>query len=309
MPVASEIFMIRPAAFGYNAETAASNAFQQKKENVLQKQVRQTAIKEFDAFVQKLESHHITVTVFPDSKKPPKPDAVFPNNWLATMPGGDVYIFPMEATNRRIEKRKSIIHFLQKNYFVKVVTDLSNYEEQSIFLEGTGSIIMDHANKIMYACISSRTDKNLFIEFAEKNKYKPVYFLSTLKNGQPIYHSNVMMHVGEKYAVACLETIREAEEKKMLTNIFKDTGKKIIDISIPQMKLFAGNMLQLKNKEGKNFTILSQTAFEVLNDQQKNDISLESTLLPISVKTIEAIGGGSVRCMMAEIFLEKRPLK
>ncbi len=309
MSIASEIFMIRPAAFGYNAETAASNAFQQMQQNVLQNEISESAIKEFDAFVQKLENHQIRVTVFPDSKTPAKPDAVFPNNWLATMPGGDLYIFPMEAKNRRIEKRKSIVDFFIKNYIVKNVTDYSSYEKENVFLEGTGSIIMDHANKIMYACISTRTNKNLFIEFAEINKYRPVYFSSTLKNGKPIYHTNVMMHVGEKYVVICLETIRDEEEKKLLKNIFKNTDKKIIDISIEQMKIFAGNMLQIKNAEGKNFTILSQTAYDALTDAQKNDISLESTLLPISVKTIEGIGGGSVRCMMAEIFLEKRMAK
>ncbi|MBS1731473.1 MAG: amidinotransferase [Bacteroidetes bacterium] len=304
--LASEIFMIRPAAFGYNTETAGSNAFQQIQPGMLKQQVLENAIREFDDFVAQLQSQQIEVTVFPDSKEPVKPDAIFPNNWLVTMPGGEVYIFPMQAENRRIEKRASIIQFLQQNYQVNLVTDYTHFEKEHTFLEGTGSIIMDHTNKIMYACLSSRTDKNLLIEFANHKKYKPVYFLSTLQNGTPIYHTNVMMNLGEKYAVICLETIRDEDEKKAFQHILNATNKRIIDISISQMNAFAGNMLQVKNKTGKKFTILSQSAFNCLNEEQKSLIIQDSTLLPVPIPTIETIGGGSVRCMMAEIFLEKR---
>lgn len=305
MIIASEIFMIRPASFGFNPETSVSNEFQRKDNTILQKDLQQSAVEEFDAFVKKLQEHKISVTVFRDSEIPVKPDAIFPNNWLATMPDGQLIIFPMEASNRRIERSESIIHFFKENYFVRSFLDLSENENQQKFLEGTGSIIMDHANEKMYACISSRTNKNLFIQFAKGNRYEPIYFDASLKNGKAIYHTNVMMHVGEKYAVLCTECIHDAKEKKWVVETLKSTGKKIVDINIDQMKSFAGNMLQVKNTDGNNFTILSQSAFDSLTEMQKETIALDSILLPISINTIETAGGGSVRCMMAEIFLQR----
>lgn len=304
MSIASAIFMVRPAAFGYNPETSASNEFQQKENSASGNDLQMQAVKEFDAFVNKLKEHKINVTVFQDSELPVKPDAIFPNNWLATMPDGQLIIFPMEASNRRIERSESIIHFFKENYIVHSFLDLSENESQQKFLEGTGSIIMDHANKKMYACISSRTNKNLFIQFAKGHHYEPIYFDASLKNGKAIYHTNVMMHVGEKYAVICTECIQNIEEKKWVVETLNNTGKKIVDISIDQMKSFAGNMLQVKNTDGNNFTIMSQAAFDSLSPMQKETISLASALLPISIHSIETAGGGSVRCMMAEIFLD-----
>lgn len=306
MPIiASEILMVRPASFGFNPQTAESNTFQQKKETVQQAHIQQAARQEFDAFVEKLGAHKIQVSVYHDVANPPKPDAIFPNNWLVTMPGNRVYLFPMEAPNRRIEKQEGIIQMLKENFRVAAIEDYSFYEEKNIFLEGTGSIIMDHKHKIMYACRSSRTDKNLFLQFAEACLYTPVYFHACVQNGAAIYHTNVMMHVGEDYAVVCLDSIQDEMEQKHLTTTLESTGKAIVAISFEQMHGFAGNMLQIKNTEEEKFTILSQSAYDTLTNDQKDRINQTSVLLPILIPTIESIGGGSVRCMMAEIFLER----
>lgn len=303
--IATEIFMVRPASFGFNQETAISNSFQQKNENLQQTKIRDVAQKEFDAFVQKLRSHQISVTVYQDSAMPEKPDAVFPNNWLVTMPGNLVFLFPMEAPNRRIEKQAGILEYLKTNFRINAIEDYSFYEGKNIFLEGTGSMIMDHAYKKMYACLSSRTNKELFLRFAAECRYTPIYFHACTPDGKAIYHTNVMMHVGSAYAVVCLDAIQVEEEKRNVITLLESTGKEIIPISIAQMHAFAGNMLQVSNTSDKKFTILSQAAFDILTNAQKASISRYSELVPIAIPTIEGIGGGSVRCMMAEIFLEK----
>lgn len=304
--IASTILMIRPASFGYNAETAANNVFQNQLQTLSQTEIQKNAVKEFDEFIALLRKNDIEVIVVEDTALPQKPDAIFPNNWFCSLPDGTVAVFPMYAPNRRIEKRQDLLQMLSEKYKVKDMEDWSIYEAENIFLEGTGSMLIDHDNKIIYACISPRTDKALLEKFAAKHGYKAALFYSTDENGIDIYHTNVVMHLGEDYVVICLESVRDETERKTVSQLLTETGHEIIPITLKQVYAFAGNMLQVKNKSGEHFTILSKTAFDSLTENQKQTLEKHTKLLPVNINTIETIGGGSVRCMMAEIFLEKR---
>lgn len=304
--IASTILMIRPASFGYNAETAANNVFQNKLQTLSQTEIQKNAVNEFDEFIELLRKNDIEVIVVEDTELPQKPDAIFPNNWFCSLPDGTVAVFPMYAPNRRIEKRQDLLQMLKEKYKVKDVEDWSIFETENIFLEGTGSMLIDHDNKIIYACISPRTDKTLLEKFAAKHGYKAVLFHSKDENDVDIYHTNVVMHLGEDYVVICLDSINDEAERKTVSQFLTDTGHEIIPITLKQVYAFAGNMLQVKNKNGERFTILSKTAFESLTDEQKQTLEKHTKLLPVNINTIETIGGGSVRCMMAEIFLEKK---
>ena len=297
--------MIRPASFGANEETADSNFFQQKAESSDYEFIRQSALKEFDNMVEVLRSHDIEVLVFEDTAEPIKPSAIFPNNWLTTSPDGIVSVFPMYAPNRRAEKRDDILQMLDENFVVKDVKDWSEFEVEGKFLEGTGSMVFDHDNNVIYACYSPRTDLSVLEKFANANKYRAIVFLATDKNNQPVYHTNVVMTLGEKFAVLCEESIEEEWELIAIRQLLDSSGHEIIRITRDQMYSFAGNMLQLKNRSGTDFLIMSQTAYESLEYEQKEHLSFFCKLLPISIPAIEKAEGGSVRCMMAEIFLEK----
>lgn len=303
--IASTILMIRPASFGYNAETAANNVFQNQLQTLSQTEIQKNAVKEFDEFIALLQKNGIDVIIAEDTALPQKPDAIFPNNWFCSLPDGTVAVFPMYAPNRRIERRQDLVEMLKENYKVKDVEDWSVYEAKNIFLEGTGSMLIDHDNKIIYACISPRTDKLLLEKFAEKHGYKAVLFHSKDENGVDVYHTNVIMHLGEDYVVICLESIQDETERKTVSHSLIDTNHEIIPITLKQVYAFAGNMLQVKNKNEERFTVLSKTAYESLTQQQKQTLEKHTKLLPVNINTIETIGGGSVRCMMAEIFLEK----
>lgn len=298
--------MIRPASFGYNAETAANNVFQHLPEEEKQSAIQEKAIEEFDRFIETLGKKNIDVLVVQDTPNPPKPDAVFPNNWFCTLPDGTVAVFPMYAANRRIEKSNDLLHMLTEKYEVKDVEDWSEYEAESLFLEGTGSMIIDHENKIIYACISPRTNRAVLEKFAAAHGFKVLLFQSKDENGTDVYHTNVIMHIGETYAVICLESIPNEAERIAVSQLLISTSHEIIPISFEQVRAFAGNMLQVKNKKGKNFTLLSRTAYMSLTKEQKTILQHHTTLLPVDIQTIETIGGGSVRCMMAEIFLKKK---
>lgn len=298
--------MIRPASFGYNAETAMNNSFQREDKKNTSADISNKSIEEFDNMVNLLRSKNIDVFVVQDSKRPPKPDAVFPNNWFCTLPNGELILFPMFAENRRIEKQKSILEKIQDEFTVKNFEDWSDSEKQNIFLEGTGSIIFDHENKIAYACISERTNKSLLEKFAKQYGYKPVSFISQDQNGIPIYHTNVMMHIAETYAIVCLDSIENKTEKMLVSETLQETEHEVIAISQEQLKNFAGNMIQVKNRNEEKFTILSSSAFDILNEEQKKILSYHTNLLPVNIKTIETIGGGSARCMIAEIFLGRK---
>jgi hypothetical protein len=297
--------MIRPAAFGFNEETAANNYFQNKP--VLRNdEILQKVLQEFDSMVQKLQDNGIHVIVIEDSEEPPKPSAIFPNNWLSTSPEGIVYVYPMFAPNRRPEKREEILNLLTKEFAVKDVQDWSEFEAEGRFLEGTGSMIIDHNNRMIYAAISERTNLSLLEKYAAANNYQAVVFLATDNGGNPIYHTNVMMTLGENFCVLCEEAIEEEWELIAVRQLLESTEHSIIPITRNQMYSFAGNMLEIKNNKQESVLVMSQRAFDSLRKEQKQMLEAFSNLLPIDVSVIEQVEGGSVRCMMAEIFLGKR---
>ena len=303
---ATTILMVRPASFGFNAETAANNVFQTTPTFLSAKEVQQKAVEEFDAFVTTLRKKKIDVLVYQDTEKPIKPDAVFPNNWFATFHNGKVVVFPMFAENRRIEKSDSLLKELGEHFDIKDVEDWSEYEAEHFFLEGTGSMIIDHENKLIYACLSPRTHKSTLERFALTHGYKVLSFYAKDENEVEVYHTNVIMHIGEGYAVVCLESIKDEAERIAVSQMLISTGHEVIPISLAQVHAYAGNMLQVKNSVGEKYTVLSKRAYQSLSKEQKSILQIHTNLLPIDINTIETIGGGSVRCMMAEIFLEKK---
>ena len=305
MSIAATILMIRPAAFGFNEETAATNFFQTQP-SISSRQLQQKALEEFDNMVRSLRSHEIDVMLIEDTKEPVKPDAVFPNNWISTLPGGIISVFPMYAMNRRAEKRDDILKWLNENFLVKAVQDWSEFETEGRFLEGTGSMAIDHDNKMIYASVSERTSLPVLEKFATANGYQAIVFIATDKERRPVYHTNVMMTIGDNFAVLCEEAIDEEWELIAVRQLLESTGHDIVPITKEQMHAFAGNMLQVKNKKDEKFLILSQTAFDSLTKEQKQMLEAYAQLLPIAVPTIEKVEGGSVRCMIAEIFLEKK---
>lgn len=305
MPVASTILMIRPAVFGFNEETAANNYFQSDT-NSSKEELQQKALTEFDNMVELLRKQDIDVLVIDDTKYPIKPSAIFPNNWFSTSPDGIVAMFPMYAPNRRSEKRDDILKMLTEKFLIKDVQDWSEFEAEGRFLEGTGSMILDHDNKMIYAAVSERTNLTVLEKFAGANGYQAIVFLATDKEGRPVYHTNVVMTLGEKFCVLCEEAIDEEWELIAVRQLLESTGHSVVPITREQMQQFAGNMLEIKNSKGENILVLSQTAFDSLRREQKNMLEAFARLLPIAVPTIEQAEGGSVRCMMAEIFLQKK---
>ena len=295
--------MIEPACFGYNAETAVNNAFQVN----TAKDVQQIALKEFNDIVNLLRSNKINVTVFKDSIAPPTPDSIFPNNWISFHDNGSIFIYPMFAANRRAERNFHIIETLKQKFNFKSVHDLSAYEKQHLFLEGTGSMVLDRVNRIAYACLSPRTNTSLLNRFCAIAGYSSVTFSATDKNDEPIYHSNVMMCMGDRFAVLCLDSIRDISERETLISSLKNTGKDIIEISLHQLHSFAGNMLQIINTEGELLLAMSTRAYSSLNEVQVNRLNMYSRIIHSSLDCIETAGGGSARCMMAEIFHKKKP--
>jgi hypothetical protein len=306
MQTTNHVFLICPSNFVFNLQTASTNAFQNSLLLENDEIIRKSVIQEFEGFATTLKMKGVNVSVFEDTFTPIKPDAIFPNNWISMHADGTVILYPMFAENRRTERRQDIIELLKKKFQVTKVIDLSLYEEKNQFLEGTGSIVFDHHNKIAYACSSKRTNKELFIKVCLLLKYKPIYFHAVDKTGKEVYHTNVMMCITEKFAVICLDSITKKEEKKMVLDGLKAGNYQIIEIAFEQMNQFAGNMLALKTIDNKSILALSQAALESLNPNQKSDLRNYIELVPFSIKTIEAIGGGSVRCMMAEIFLPKK---
>lgn len=303
--ITDTILMIRPASFGFNAETAASNVFQGSVP-LSEHQVQVKAVEEFDRFVNTLRARNIDVVVIEDTPHPVKPDAVFPNNWFCTLQDGTVATFPMHATNRRIEVRSDLIQTLKDNYIVTNTEDWTTYDADNLFLEGTGSMIIDHEHKIIYACLSPRTSKLLLQQFAQAHGYVVVAFHSTDAEGVEVYHTNVIMHLGVDYAVICLESIKNEKERKQVVDSLTNTGHQIINISMEQVRHYAGNMLQVKSSDNTLYTILSKQAYDSLSEGQKAQLQAYTHLLPINIDTIETVGGGSVRCMLAEIFLDKK---
>jgi hypothetical protein len=295
-----EILMVRPYQFYFNQQTAANNFFQS---NINIENANELAIAEFDAMVEKLRAHQIKVNVVQDTKDPSTPDSIFPNNWVSTHTNGTVCLYPMYAENRRAERKSSVIEFLQSNYKIENTLDLTDLEKEGIFLEGTGSMVLDHQNKIAYGCLSERLDKNAFNEWCDKMQFKAIAFKAVDDKAQPIYHTNVMMCMGDQFVVICSDSIPNEQERQMLLDSFAQTNKEVIEISQDQLNHFAGNMLQVFDITEKPHLIMSEQAYKSLHTAQLKSLEKYNPILPISIPTIEALGGGSTRCMMAEIYL------
>jgi hypothetical protein len=302
----SNILMVRPSNFGFNEETAANNSFQNKAQFLTPDQVKKKAMDEFDNFVAKMRGKGINVIVIEDTAQPIKPDAVFPNNWVSFHQDGIAITYPMYAEVRRKERRDDVLEKLKEDFKIEGTIRLEKFETENRFLEGTGSMILDRVNKICYACTSPRTDEGLLDIFCEYVKYQKVAFQSVDANGEDIYHTNVMMALGEDFVVIGMSTIKDKAQKKMLLDLFAKTNKAVIDISFEQILSFAGNMLQVRNEKGETYLAMSQQAFESLTDEQIKEIEMRTKILHSSIKTIETLGGGSARCMMAEVFLPKK---
>lgn len=301
------VLMIEPIAFGFNAETAKNNYFQIEQKGF---DTQFKALTEFKAFVEKLRSKGINVITIKDTLDPHTPDSIFPNNWVSFHKDGKVVLYPMFASNRRVERRDDIIETVREQGFeVSEIDDWSFPEMQGHFLEGTGSMIFDHDNKLAYGSVSLRLDENLFREFCEKYGFTPVVFHSFQTVGEerlPIYHTNVMMCVADKFVVICLDCIDNEPERNRVAETIKNSGKEIIEISEEQMQQFAGNMLQVKNRDGEKFLVMSETAYRSLHEGQVSAIEKYCEIIYSDLNTIEVNGGGSARCMLAEVFLPKR---
>lgn len=296
--IPSAVLMVRPRNFGYNPETAASNAFQQVVEI---RDAAALATAEFDRMVEQLRSCGIEVWVFDDRADVICPDAVFPNNWLAMLPQGPIILFPMEAESRRGEVNPDLVNDLRSRLGERTVIDLTDRANKGQFLEGTGSIIFDHQQKWAYACASSRTDLGLLSELCEMIGYAPISFEATDASGRQVYHTNVVMSVGAQRVIVCLESIADAIERSMLKERVKSSGKEILEISFSQMKAFAGNAFEVQ-AGAKNCWVLSQTAWASLNQEQKAALESDGGVCAVEIPTIEQLGGGSARCMMAGVF-------
>lgn len=304
------ILMIRPIHFRMNEQTAVNNYYQKKEEAILSSTLTTKAQKEFDAFVEKLRSFGIHVIVVADTEEFDTPDSIFPNNWISFHQEGTVAMYPMFAENRRLERREDILEQVEnEGFLIENVMDYTAAEKDTIFLEGTGSMILDRENSKAYCALSPRADEELFIEFCEDFEYTPVIFTANQTvNGkrEKIYHTNVMMCIAETFVVICLSSIDDKAERKHLLKHFKEDGKKVIDISEDQVDCFAGNMLQVRGKGEERFLIMSQAALESLTPSQQTQIQHHCQIISSSLETIEACGGGSARCMMAEVFLPKK---
>jgi len=307
MQTTDTVLMIEPIAFGYNAETAENNYFQIEQEGL---DIQEKALQEFKAFVEKLRGKGINVITIKDTVDPHTPDSIFPNNWVSFHNDGKVVLYPMFASNRRVERREDIIENIKNQGFeVAEIDDWSFPEIQGHFLEGTGSMIFDHDNKLAYGSVSLRLDEQLFREFCEKYGFAPIVFHSYQTVGSerlPIYHTNVMMCVADRFVVICLDCIDDDLERSKVIETIKNSGKEIIEISEEQMQQFAGNMLQVQNKNGEKFLIMSETAYKSLNQDQISNIEKYCEIIFSDLSTIETNGGGSARCMLAEIFLPKK---
>ena len=305
--ITNTVLMVRPVQFRMNEQTSVNNYYQKVPENILSEAVNKMAVKEFDGMVRKLKKVGIQVIVVKDTKEFDTPDSIFPNNWISFHSNGTIGLYPMFAENRRLERKESVLEAVENQGFVvKNVVDYSGAEVDNLFLEGTGSILLDRVNNKAYCAISDRADEGLFIEFCEDFEYTPVVFsaFQTVNDKrEKIYHTNVMMCIGDTFAVVCLASIDDKKQRKSLINHLQDDGKKVIEISEDQVNHFAGNMLQLKGLEEASYLVMSQSALKSLRPAQVKLIESHTTILSCPLDTIESCGGGSARCMMAEVFL------
>jgi hypothetical protein len=307
--ITNTILMIRPVSFRMNEQTAVNNYYQKVLESLTPETVQFKALQEFDDFVEKLKAVGVNVIVINDTTDTDTPDSIFPNNWISFHENGDVALYPMFAENRRLERREDILETLEDlGYEINNVVDYTSAEEEKIYLEGTGSLLLDRVNGKAYCALSPRADEDLLIEFCEDFEFTPVSFVAnqTLNDKRlPIYHTNVIMCLGEKFSVICLDSIDDKKERKEVIKHLKEDKKEIIAITEDQVNSFAGNMLQVLGSNNERYIVMSNSAFESLNKQQINQLEKHGKILYSSLDTIEACGGGSARCMMAEVFLPK----
>lgn len=305
--ITNTILMIRPVNFRMNEQTAVNNYYQRAIEGVLPQTINAKAQQEFDAYVEKLRAIGVNVIVINDSEDVDTPDSVFPNNWISFHENGTVGLYPMFAENRRFERREDVLDVLEdEGFIINDVLDYTSAEDEGVFLEGTGSVLLDRANGKAYCAISARADEDLFIEFCEDFDYFPVVFTANQTvdgERKAIYHTNVMMCLAETFAVICLESIDDKKERKQVIQHLKESGKVIISITESQVQHFAGNMLQVKGANDELFLIMSSSAYQSLTASQIENITKHCKIVHSSLDTIEVCGGGSARCMMAEVFL------
>ncbi len=297
----AHLLMIQPVNFGFNAETAVNNTFQKNVGGNMQ----QKALQEFNDFVAVLRKNKVDVTIIEDTADPSTPDSIFPNNWISFHEDGRIFLYPMFAANRRMERKPSVLDAVKTKFSVSEIIDLSKYEAEQLFLEGTGSMVLDRENKIAYACLSPRTNEKILGEFCRLTNFTAVTFRSTDSTGVDIYHTNVMMCIAKTYAVICLESIADALERNNVISFLHETNKEIIDISLQQLNCFAANMLQVKNADNELLLVMSSQAYNSLMPPQIGTLQKHNRIIHSSLLSIETAGGGSARCMMAEVFLER----
>lgn len=303
----SNILMIRPVNFAFNEQTAESNAFQDVKAKSLTNKITQEeALREFDAMVSQLRAAGVNVMVYDDTLDPHTPDSIFPNNWISFHHSGKVCLYPMQAENRRLERRNDIIDDLRTKFHVEVVLDFTHSEKEDKFLEGTGSMVLDRMHRTSYACISPRTNPEVLDAWAKQMNYNLVKFTSVDGQGKEVYHTNVVMCIGDTFAVICLDSISDLDERLMVKAALENSGKNVIEISLEQMNQFAGNMLLVKSLKGNNLLVMSTTAYNSLNHAQIVELEEYAVIQHFDLSMIETCGGGSARCMMAEVHLPEK---
>jgi hypothetical protein len=304
MQSTNHILMIRPVAFSYNVQTAASNSFQ--KQDEASSETQNLALIEFDSLVNKLINVGVNVTVINDTIEPHKPDSIFPNNWISFHPKGEIAVYPMQAPNRRLERRFDILDQLGNTFELNEIHDFTAWEKENKFLEGTGSMVLDRENKICYACLSPRTDLSLLEKFCAKLNYQLIHFIANDNCGNAIYHTNVVMSVTSDFIIICKDCIPNKDE---LTQILESTNKQIIEISLSQLNQFGGNVLEVLGTDNKKYLVMSEQAFKAFNPSQIQIIEKYCSIIHSPLYTIETNGGGSARCMMAEVFLKLKDSK
>ncbi len=306
--VTDTIFLVRPSQFRLNEQTAVNNYFQPDPELDDEDHPQEKALKEFDKLVKALRQAGVNVIVFDDHGEE-TPDSIFPNNWISTHENGRIILYPMFAENRRKERKPEILEYFQSNFEVSSLVDFSKYEAENEFLESTGSLILDRQNRVAYAALSERTTMPMLKQFEKETSYTIVAFQAnqTVEGERvPIYHTNVMMSLGAGFAVVCLDSIDIPEEKEILLMALENTGKDVIDISAEQVNHFAGNIIQLESIQGDKLIVMSDNARNSLRSDQLEDLSSHGKIIGSDIPVIEHLGGGGVRCMIAEVFLRKK---
>ena len=302
MQSTSKVLMVRPVRFGFNEQTAGNNSFQKRGYEL---SAQDMALEEFDNFVTLLRANNVDVVVVDDTPEPHTPDSIFPNNWFSTHASGELVLYPMCAPNRRLERKESVLNVIKEigeRGKMRRIVDLTHWESENLFLEGTGSLIFDRKNRIVFACRSPRCDIAVLEDLCEKLDYEFLDFGAYDRDGKPIYHTNVMMCVGDKFVVACLDSIKNIDERTEFISFVEDCDKELIEISIDQMEQFAGNMLQLRSTGGEPLLIMSATAKRALTTDQLESLMSYCKIISPELESIETNGGGSARCMLAEIF-------